>query len=50
MPNEDFITELVSRMDDALDVKKDKRANLHPSKLVTLTILFALKGVGNRAF
>ena len=51
MPVEDFILELFCRIDDALqDVEKDKRANLYPSELVTLAILFAIKGVGKRAF
>ena len=30
--------------------KKHNQAVLHPSELVTLGMLFALKGVGNRAF
>ena len=51
MPAEDFILELFCRIDDALQaVEKDKRANLYPSELVTLAILFAIKGVGKRAF
>ena len=32
------------------DVAKHSQANLYPSEIVTLGILFALKGVGNRAF
>jgi len=31
-------------------VVKDKRAKLYPSEMVTLALLFAIKGVGNRAF
>ncbi len=50
MTTEDFITELFSRIDDALEEKKEKKAHLYPSELVTLAILFALKGVGTRAF
>lgn len=50
MPTEDFITALFSRIDDALDVKKDRRAKLYPSELVTLAVLFAIKGGGKRAF
>jgi hypothetical protein len=33
-----------------LDVKKHPQAALYPSEVVTLALLFALKGVGNRAF
>ena len=47
----DFITELFCRIDDAMpNAKKHTQANLRPSEVVTLAILFALKGVGNRAF
>jgi hypothetical protein len=47
----DFITELFCRIDDAMaDVGKHSQASLYPSEIVTLGILFALKGVGNRAF
>ncbi len=47
----DFIIELFCRVDDALpDAKKHPQARLHPSEVVTLGLLFALKGVGNRAF
>jgi hypothetical protein len=48
---EDFIIELFCRVDDEmLDVPKHPQANLYPSEVVTLALLFALKGVGNRAF
>jgi len=48
---EDFIIELFCRVDDEmLDVPKHSQANLYPSEVVTLALLFALKGVGNRAF
>ena len=47
----DFIIELFCRIDDAMpNAKKHTQANLRPSEVVTLAILFALKGVGNRAF
>ena len=51
MTTQDFITELFCRTDDAmLDVTKHPQANLHPSELVTIGLLYALKGVGQRAF
>lgn len=46
-----FVTELFCRVDDQLlDVKKHPQAKLYPSEAVTLALLFALKGIGNRAF
>ena len=51
MPTEDFIIELFCSVDDILlDVKKHTQAALYPSEVVTLALLFALKGRGNRAF
>ena len=51
MTTQDFITELFCRVDDAMPaIRKHPQALLYPSELVTLGILFALKGVGNRAF
>ena len=51
MTTEDFIIELFCRIDDAMKgMQKHSQANLCPSEVVTLGILFALKGVGNRAF
>jgi hypothetical protein len=51
MTTEDFIIELFCRTDDKmLDVKKHSQALLYPSEVVTLALLFTLKGVGNRAF
>ena len=51
MTTEDFIIELFCRIDDAMKgMQKHSQANLCPSEIVTLGILFALKGVGNRAF
>lgn len=47
----DFITELFCRVDDAMtDSRKHPQALLWPSEIVTLGLLHALKGVGNRAF
>lgn len=47
----DFITELFCGVDDAMiEVPKHSQANLYPSEIVTLGILFAIKGVGNRPF
>jgi hypothetical protein len=51
MPTEEFIIELFWRVDDAMpDVPKHPQANLYPSEIVTLALLFAIKGVGERAF
>lgn len=51
MTTEDFITELFCRIDDAMkEMVKHSQAKLYPSEIVTLGVLFALKGVGNRAF
>ncbi len=51
MSTQDFIIELFCRVDDAMrDVPKHSQASLHPSEVVTLALLFALKGVGNRPF
>jgi len=42
---------LFIKVDDALrDVPKHPLAALYPSEIVTIGLLFALKGVGNRAF
>ena len=50
----DFITQLFCRVDDKLAQanknQKHTKANLYPSEVVTIALLFALKGVGNRAF
>jgi hypothetical protein len=50
----DFITQLFCRIDDQLmqvaNVRKHPQASLYPSEVVTLALLFCLKGVGNRAF
>lgn len=51
MTTEDFIIALFCRVDDPMfNAKKHSQASLYPSEVVTLAILFALKGVGNRAF
>jgi hypothetical protein len=48
---EEFTIELFFRIDEELaDVEKHSRARLYPSEVITLAFLFALKGVGNRAF
>ena len=47
----DFITELFCRIDDEMKkIAKHPQSLLQPSEIVTLGVLFALKGVGNRAF
>ena len=51
MTTTDFTIELFCRVDDAMaGAKKHSQAKLYPSEVVTLAILFALKGVGSRAF
>ncbi len=51
MSNEDFITELFCRVDDAMPyVRKHSQAHLWPSEVVTLGLLYALKGGTTRAF
>ena len=51
MTTEDFIIELFCRVDDRMsNAPKHPQAKLYPSEVVTLALLFALKGVGNRAF
>jgi hypothetical protein len=51
MTTEEFITTLFCRVDDAMgDVAKHPQAKLYPSEIVTLALLFALKGVRERAF
>ena len=47
----DFITALFAEVDDQLRaLPKHPEARLGPSEVVTLGLLHALKGVGNRAF
>ena len=51
MTTVDFITELFCRVDDKMkEVPKHNQSSLWPSELVTLGLLHAIKGVGNRAF
>jgi len=51
MTTVDFITELFCRVDEALgDLPKHPQAKLYPSEIVTMALLFALKGGGERAF
>jgi len=48
---EHFITELFCRIDDQMaGVLKHSQARLYPSEVVTLALLFTLKGVGSRPF
>jgi hypothetical protein len=47
----DFITALFSQVDEQMHaLPKHPEAHLWPSEVVTLGLLHALKGVGNRAF
>ena len=51
MTTEDFITELFCQVDDQMpNQRKHSQARLWPSEVVTLGLLHAIKGVGNRAF
>jgi hypothetical protein len=51
MTTEDFISELFYQVDETMKpVPKHPQASLWPREVVTLGVLFALKGVGTRAF
>lgn len=51
MTTVDFITELFSRVHDQVDdSQKHSQASLYPSEVVTLAMLYALSGKGQRAF
>lgn len=51
MTTEDFIIDLFCRVDDQMkNTPNHDQASLSPSELVTLGMLFAIKGVGQRAF
>jgi hypothetical protein len=51
MTTEDIITELFCKVDDKMqEIKKHPQSSLYPSEIVTLGLLHALKGTGNRAF
>ena len=46
----DFITELFFKVDNNIDDKKHPQAKLYPSEVVTIGLLYALKGCGQRNF
>jgi len=51
MTTVDFITELFYRVDEVMkEVKKHSQSNLYPSEIVTLGLLYALRGGGERDF
>ena len=51
MRTEEIILRLFCMVDDKLaHVNKRKNANLYPSEIVTIGLLFSLKGVHYRAF
>ena len=51
MTTEEIIIAIFVAVDDQLpELKKHPQAKLYPSELVTLGIVFALKGIGTRAF
>ena len=54
LPTEDLILMLFCHVDDQLEGRglnrRHGQAALHPSEVVTLAMLFALRGVGQRAF
>jgi len=51
MSMDDIIIHLFCRIADELqDVKQHDQANLHPSEIVTIGVLYAIKGNGYRAF
>jgi hypothetical protein len=51
MTTEEFITALFYQVDtEMLDVPKHSQSNLYPGEIVTIGLLYALKGVGERAF
>jgi hypothetical protein len=51
MSTHDFIISMFCRVDEVLgELPKHPQASLYPSELTTLALLFALKGVGPRAF
>src|SRR5262245_27571770 len=51
MTTVDFITELYCRVDEKLNSwPKHSQASLYPSEVVTLALLYALSGKGQRAF
>ena len=51
MTTQDFIIALFCAVDQEMrDVPKRPDAQLYPSEVVTLALLFAIKGGGSRAF
>lgn len=51
MRTEEFMIDMFCRVDDKMgDVPKHPQASLYPSEVVTLALLFVLKGKGTRAF
>src|SRR5450759_5168694 len=47
----DFIIELFCRVDDQMpDMPKHSQAVLYPSEIVTIALLYVIKGGGSRAF
>lgn len=51
LTTEDFIIHLFCRVDDQMrDIPKHPQSKLYPSEIVTIGLLFAIKGVGQRAF
>ena len=49
----DFIIDLFCNVDDRMneeEISKHPQASLYPSEIVTLGLLHAIKGVGNRPF
>ena len=51
LSDEDFTIHLFCIVDDKMkNIPKHSQANLYPSEVVTLALLFALKGSGNRPF
>jgi hypothetical protein len=51
LSTEDLITELFVRVDEKMsEVHKDPRCKLWPGEIVTVGLLFSIKGVGCRAF
>ena len=51
MSTEHFIIDIFCRVDNVIGhFSKHSQAKLHPSELVTLALLYVLKGSGQRAF
>jgi len=51
MPTEDFIIELFCMIDDEMkNVPKHSQSKLYPSEIVTIGLLFAMRGEGERKF